>query len=94
MNSLFFIGKKEIGWLIVLLVFFTITLKLGIWYGSQKSALETKTVVVQTATENVVLRDKVAALEVSATIQEQKLLALIDQMTLVDKCMKRKWRGC
>lgn len=94
MNNLWLIGKKEIGWSLVIITFFVLTLKMGIWYGSKKVALETKTVVAQEATENIKLRDKVATLEVNTTIQEQKVAALVDQMILIDKCMKRKWKGC
>lgn len=94
MNNLFLIGKKEVAWTLLVIGFFALTLKLGVWYGSENTPLVLKTQVVKVETENIVLRDKVASLAVDATMQNQKIIALSERMLLIDNCLKRKWRGC
>jgi len=87
--------RQRIIILVVLFAgFFGITLMLGVWYGRSAMPLELGTQVVRVETENIFLRDKVAALEVDSVVQEQQVQALVERMVLYERCAQKKWRGC
>ena len=85
---------RYIVWIVLFAGFFGITLKLGVWYGRSVTPLELGTQVVRVETENIFLRDKVAALEVDSVVQGQQVQALVERMVLYERCAQKKWRGC